>query len=121
MNRARAGYSLIEVLVAFAIMSMVLTALIPGQARLLGRASDADQSALAFEYALSVGATLGVSTPLQLGSDTWRYRDWQIEHTTTQLKVIETGALTLTKITVRSAQNSDLARFETLGFIPRAE
>ena len=37
MRQSRAGYSLFEVLIAFAILAMVLSVLIPGQARYLIR------------------------------------------------------------------------------------
>lgn len=67
------GYSVFEVLIAFAIMSLVLSALIPGQARLLARASSGDQELLALDYAQSRLAQLGVSEPLEPGL--LEYRD----------------------------------------------
>lgn len=75
MNR-RAGYSLFEVLIAFAVMAMVLVVLIPGQAKLLARASDADDRALAFDLALSQMAQLGISEPLAFGESTHQHGDW---------------------------------------------
>jgi len=47
----RAGYSLVEVLIAFVIMTLVLSALIPGQAALLGRTTVLED-AFGFRHAL---------------------------------------------------------------------
>lgn len=71
----RRGYSILEVLIAFAVMSMTLAVLLPGQTMLLGRAATAADRALAHDYALSrleQARVFGTSA----GSDT--YRDWQI-------------------------------------------
>lgn len=78
MNSRRAGYSLLEVLIAFAIMTMVLTALIPGQARLLSRVARQDDQFLVQDYAYSRMAKIGVITPLEEGTQTDSYRSWQI-------------------------------------------
>lgn len=74
----RAGYSLLEVLVAFALMTMILTALIPGQARLSDHQTKAVQQYLAIDYALSRMATLGLNGIAngELGRST--YRAWQV-------------------------------------------
>lgn len=73
---SRAGYSLFEVLIAFAVMAMVLIVLIPGQAKLLARASDTDNRALAYDLALSHMAKLGISTPLAIGETVTQHGDW---------------------------------------------
>ena len=73
MNR-RSGYSIIEVLIAFAVMSMPLAVLLPGQTRLLGRAGTAAERALAHDYALSrrdMVGVLGAETPPP-STGTWR-------------------------------------------------
>lgn len=76
MNK-RAGYSLFEVLIAFAVMAMVLVVLVPGQAKLLARASDTDDRALAFDLALSHMARLGISEPLAFGGTTSQHGRWE--------------------------------------------
>lgn len=79
MNR-RAGYSILEVLIAFAVMSMTLAVLLPGQTQLLGRAATASERALAHDYALSrleVAHVLGSADPID------RYDTWQIRQEVT--------------------------------------
>ncbi len=74
----RAGYSLLEVLIAFVILTLVLAALLPGQARLLDRATIQEQQLLAHDYALSQLAKIGTATPLTVGATESTYRNWQI-------------------------------------------
>lgn len=77
---ARAGYSLLEVLVAFVVMTLVLTAILPRQAVQLGRAEQAAQRGLALDYSRSLLDQMGVSKPLpQPGRSTTAYGDWRIE------------------------------------------
>ena len=98
----RSGYSIFEVLVAFAVMSMTLAVLIPGQAALLGRAKDATQAALARDLAhsrLETARVLGASDSQET------YRSWRITTTVDP----GTEARTVT-ITVRSAAGRILAR-----------
>lgn len=79
--KGNAGYSLLEVLIAFAIMSLVLSAVIPGQAKVLSRASDKDDAVLAYDYALSKIAAVGYDVPLEVGAVQSEYRDWLVEMT----------------------------------------
>ena len=51
--KENAGYSVIEVLVAFAIMALTLAVLLPGQANLGARAAIAHEETLAYDFALS--------------------------------------------------------------------
>jgi type II secretory pathway pseudopilin PulG len=53
LRRARAGYSLLEVLVAFAILMMVLAAILPGKTKSLNRIVESEKAVLAQDYALS--------------------------------------------------------------------
>lgn len=73
---ARAGYSVMEVLIAFTVMATVLAVLIPGQSSLLVGARQAEQSLLAMEYAASRLDQIGVSEPLEEGNAV--YRDWHV-------------------------------------------
>jgi Tfp pilus assembly protein PilV len=73
----RAGYSVFEVLIAFAIMAMVLSALLPGQAKLLARATASDDKILAYDFALSRLAQLAVAQPLEAGNSTTEEGDWK--------------------------------------------
>jgi len=93
--KSRRGYSLFEVLIAFTIMTIVLAALLPGQARLMTRANDADTRLLAFDYALSHMASLGISTPITDGVVQSSYRDW-IVVTSTQRSSDRKSNITIT-------------------------
>lgn len=76
MNR-RAGYSILEVLIAFAVMSMTLAVLLPGQTQLLGRAGTAAERALAHDLALS---RIEIARVLEVAATTEIYEDWRINH-----------------------------------------
>lgn len=80
----KTGYSLIEVIVAFAVMSAVLAVLIPGQAQLLGRVGTASERVLAQDYAFSIleeASVLDVSP----GDPPRQFRDWDIQVSRTEL------------------------------------
>lgn len=77
-----AGFSLLEVLIAFAVMALVLSALIPGQARLLERTNTAKVELLAYDYALSRLSELGISVPVEVDITQDTYQDWTILITT---------------------------------------
>jgi len=121
MSSARAGFSLFEVLVAFAILSLVLTALIPGQARLLSRAADAEQKALAFDYALSKAAELNVIEPLTVGTTRHSYRGWDVVQETLPLEATEQGQIVETQIRVSLSGGRELTRLTRVGFVPNAQ
>ncbi|WP_415400590.1 type IV pilus modification PilV family protein [Tateyamaria sp. SN3-11] len=100
MNR-RSGYSIIEVLIAFAVMSMTLAVLLPGQTRLLGRAGDAAERALAQDYALSrldLVRVLGAEAPAS------SYGNWRVSE-----DVAEGPAQRAVTVSVRSASGRLLA------------
>ena len=88
---SRSGYSIMEVLIAFAVMSMTLAVLLPGQMQLLGRAGTAAERALAQDFAVSrieYARVLGVADPVE------QYGDWRIEQAVNE----EAGAR---RVTVR--------------------
>ena len=111
MNR-KAGYSLFEVLVAFAIMSFVLSALLPGQTRLLQRVETTDAQTLATDYAISL-ANLAAVTPIEQWHDeTFEYRNWHIEITIQQ----EADGLLRNIIRVSDKDRRGLAEIESLRY-----
>lgn len=76
------GYSLMETMIAFAVMALVLSALLPGQSKLLSRTVSAEERIMATEYAYSYLDTLGVSEPILNGQNEHQYRNWSIFYTT---------------------------------------
>jgi Tfp pilus assembly protein PilV len=86
-----AGYSLMEVMIAFAIMAIVLAALVPGQASLLRRAQVSDTALLAADYAASQLDLIGVSEPVFSGRRETRYRDWRIVETSATQPLAESA------------------------------
>lgn len=117
MTSSRAGFSIFEVLVAFAVMSLVLVALIPGQARLLARATEGSLNALAYDFALSKAAELGVTSPLEIGSNVGQYQDWTIVQTTKPIGAVLDGQLVETTIDVRDANGQQIALVTAIGAI----
>ncbi len=75
----RAGYSLFEVLLAFAILTTVLAVLLPGQSRLLHRMSQSEHKVLAQDYALSVLDSLGLENPVEPSLSRTTHLDWDVE------------------------------------------
>lgn len=112
MNR-KAGYSLFEVLVAFAIMAMVLTVLLPRQTLLLQRSVGLQDRAMARELALSDLARLGTELPLQPGLQDLAYGEWTLRRNISareqigdkdafdvKLEVLDAGDRILTELSV---------------------
>ncbi|MGB3317050.1 MAG: type II secretion system protein [Albidovulum sp.] len=73
-----AGYSLLEVLVAFAIMSIVLATILPGQSRMLRAAARYEEKLMAEDYAISRLERLGLSDQITPGTTQDTYRDWTV-------------------------------------------
>ena len=73
-----AGFSLLEVLIAFAVMAAVLGALFPGQAAMVARTGEAAERLLAADTALSHLDALGVAEPVPAEAET-DYRGWKID------------------------------------------
>ena len=116
----RAGYSLFEVLLAFAIMAMVLAAVLPQQAGLLGRATQVNAQQLAQDYALSRIDRLGVSDPLRPGRSSEIYRDWTValDISPFRLSALPGRRLLRVEITVSTKTGRELARVDTLRAAP---
>lgn len=114
MKVNQAGYSVFEVLIAFVIMAMVLTALIPGQARLLLRASEANGAVLAQDLAASRMAHWGMSTPLEVGETLTVHGEWDVIETITPAG---DGLVTI-DVQVLSARGSMLASLATTRVLP---
>lgn len=93
MNKS-AGYSLFEVLIAFAIMALVLAVIIPGQAALLRRTQNMDEAVLAQDYAASLMAKIGYETPLRPGDTELTYRGWRVVQNTEDGQELEGGVAT---------------------------
>lgn len=78
----RLGYSMLEVITAFAILALSLSALIPGLANLTGQAGGARLTWAATEFARSMIEPIGISIPLRPGVREGRVADrwnWRIE------------------------------------------
>jgi prepilin-type N-terminal cleavage/methylation domain-containing protein len=115
MNSRRAGYSLLEVLIAFAIMSLVLAVLLPGQSRLLGRAVSANETLLARDYAESLIAGYGFDRATTEGERTFETGDWQVEEVMNEMQ----DPLPHVQVTITIRKNGTvLARAETLVAMP---
>jgi len=115
MNSDNAGYTLLEVLIAFAIMAMVLSALIPGQARLQIRSNAADEVFLATDYALSRLDKLGVSEQITSGVQKDLYRDWQVTHIVSEEPFANTDSKVFRIILeIKTRSGRQLAKIETL-------
>ena len=110
---SRSGYSILEVLIAFAVMSMTLAVLLPGQTQLLGRAGTASERALAHDLALS---RLEAVPHLGIGPATEPYEDWRIEQVVEDLQ----GQRRVT-VRVMSANGRVLADASRLFAVPDAE
>lgn len=109
-----------EVLLAFAVMAMVLAAVLPRQSHLLGRVAQVDERQLAQDYALSRLDRLGVADALRAGVTVEDYRDWQVslDQTETRLPDLPNAPMLRVVVTVESASGTSLARVETLRPLP---
>lgn len=74
----RAGYSLFEVLVAFAVMTMVLSVVLPRQAEFLERSTTSSQRAIAADIAYSRLSELSVTRDLSPGESADIVGDWTL-------------------------------------------
>ena len=110
----RAGYSVFEVLIAFAIMALVLSALLPAQARLLARASREDETMLAYDFALSRLAVLSVVRPIELGQRTFVQGPWQAQQSIVATRTTDTHTIYEMTVVVLSGNSDELARAAAL-------
>ncbi len=116
----RAGYSLLEVLIAFAVMAMVLAVLIPGQAQLFSRASNGSDRVLALDYAASRLDTLGLAEPLQIGTGQTVYRAWRVTEEVRE-EMLSDPPLAVLRIAIEVARvggGTPIARLETIRIAP---
>ncbi len=117
--RRDAGFSLFEVLVAFAIMTMVLAALLPGQAKFLARASGGDDRLLAQDYALSRIARLGVSEDIAEGATSHALGDWQVIEQASLRTGNDDRLVFDVTVIVRDGVDHELARAVTIRSVDR--
>lgn len=82
MTASSGGYSLLEVLVAFVVMSLVLSVLVPAQSHLLHRGGAEAQRLMAQDYAYGQLAAQGVSEPIQIGVFNYVHAEWQVSRRT---------------------------------------
>lgn len=108
----RSGYTLLEVMVAFAIMTAVLAVILPGQSQVLRQSSNAEVAFLAADYAQSRLDRLGVSDLTIPNNLTETYRDWRVVWTTQPLSDFE-GYFAVT-ITVEDARGLPLATLKSV-------
>ena len=109
----RSGYSVFEVLLAFAIMTLVLSALLPGQAKLLARAGQSDDMILAQDFALSRLAFLSAVRPLETGEVVTTHGPWQSIESVTALESEEARTLYEITVVVRDETGAVIARSTT--------
>lgn len=107
----RAGYSLFEVLIAFAIMSLVLAVLIPSQSLLLRRTTTSAERTLAQDFAVSRMEAAGIETELQPGVRESDYRTWKLRENVVQADNIAGKLVYLVTIEVLGADGRQLAQF----------
>lgn len=77
-GRGTAGYSLIEVLIAFAVMALVLGTLVPGQTLLAEAATRPEERLLMQDYARSLIEIARLQDD-PLGGIPAGYRGWKVE------------------------------------------
>ena len=110
-----AGYSLVEVLVAFAIMASVLTILIPGQTALIRQSNDVGSKLTAQEIALSHLARIGTEVPLDIGAYETQIGSFRLKHHVNQMQFSETDLDQLEIIvTVESSAGRELTRLREI-------
>ncbi len=109
----QSGYSVFEVLVAFAIMALVLSALLPGQGRLLARATSGDNAVLAHDFALSRLAVLTVAEPLTPGTTTTDDGKWRAIQTVIVADTTEDTTTYDVIVIVQDENGRELARAVT--------
>ena len=118
MRGPRSGYSLIEVLIAFAVMALVLTAILPGQTRLLSRAASKEHRLLAMDWSASHIEALGLTDPIPLGLQTAEWNDWTLELLVEQAPGQEIESVYSVRATVLDGQNNLLTETETIRGMP---
>ena len=111
-----AGFTLLEVLVAFVIMSLFLSVLVPQQAFLFERVVSDAERLLAQDYAFSVIEPLGVTHGLSPGRSVDVFEEWTIVKNiepfrSNEAQLSEVWAI---RVVVRGSDGTLLSRVETL-------
>ncbi|MES0863745.1 type II secretion system protein [Ruegeria sp. SCPT10] len=88
MNK-RAGYSLFEVLVAFTVMTMVLSVVLPRQAEFLAHANTRMERVKAADMAYSRLSELGMTLALESGENLEQIGDWLLFQRITSMDSVE--------------------------------
>lgn len=101
MTHKTAGYSLIEVLIAFVIMASVLAVLLPSNTSLFVAIPRVQNRLLAQDYAQSRLATLGMSRPILAGTDQGGYRENWVWRETITLWSESTPDLQLFEVSIK--------------------
>lgn len=101
MSKRTAGYSLIEVLIAFVIMAVVLGILFPSNTSLFVAIPRVQDRLLAQDYAQSRLATLGISQPIIAGTDQGTYRENWVWREIITLHPLSTPDLQLFEINIK--------------------
>lgn len=79
--RSRRGFSLLEALVAFVILTTSLAVLWPALIQMTSRSSSERSQVLAMQLAASQLATIGVSEPFASTTGEWQSMIWQVDVT----------------------------------------
>lgn len=110
----QSGYSVLEVLIAFAIMSLLLATLLPGQAKILSRATEGEENLLAHDVALSRLARLGHSEEILAGQTDFEDGPFRVQQDV-RASSASSGRLQLFDVTVVvwNANGKELARVTT--------
>lgn len=122
-NRHRAGFSLLEVMVAFVVLALSLSALLPALTTLSHRSRSAEDRWLAGELALSQLDMVGVTAPLASGEESGEWRNWRWE---VQIRPISAAIpesarfATLFEITVKVSDSRSGAVLVQLTTVKRA-
>lgn len=103
---SKSGYSLLEVLVAFTIMTLVLTAIMPGQGRMAVRARYISEEYIAHDFALSRLAMIGRARPIIYGEHRSQYGAWFVLERV-ERKFLDVGHQQLLSISVEIRDPAD--------------
>lgn len=113
MRMNSSGSSLIEVLIAFAIMTLVLTVLLPAVSLRLVDQFSSSRGALAQDFAVSVAEELAVLSPEAVGQGTPGFDGWRWSVQSEEVTALNGRAiLTRSKIIVLDSGGRELAGIE---------